>query len=154
MIDYQRLFHTGFIVGDLREGMDRYGASMGVTWAAPRVIEAMRLWRPSGEFEQLRLEYVYSAEGPQHIELLRGSAGSYYDPATEHGFHVGVWVDDVGAETEGLLARGWAIRAAGAGPEDGYGNFSYLAPPNGGMVVELVSQALLPGFEAWWAGAV
>jgi catechol 2,3-dioxygenase-like lactoylglutathione lyase family enzyme len=153
MIDYQRLFHTGFIVGDMREAMDHYGATMGVTWAAPRVIEAMRLWRPTGAFEDLRLEYVYSAEGPQHIELLRGSAGSYYDPATQHGFHVGIWVDDVGAETEGLLAKGWTIRAAGAGPEDGYGHFSYLLPPGGRMVVELVSQALLPGFEEWWAGA-
>ena len=153
MIDYQRLFHTGFIVGDMREAMDHYGAAMGVTWAAPRVVEAMRLWRPSGEFEALRLEYVYSAQGPQHIELLRGSAGSYYDPATQHGFHAGVWVDDVGAETEGLLTRGWAMRAAGAGPRDGYGAISHLLPPGGGMVVELVSQALLPSFEEWWAGA-
>jgi hypothetical protein len=152
MIDYQRLFHTGFIVGDLREGMDRYGAAMGVTWATPRVIEPMRLWRPGGAVATLRLEYVYSAEGPQHIELLKGAAGSYYDPAAQHGFHVGVWVDDVGAETDGLLARGWTLRAAGAGPADRYGAFSYLAPPAGGMVVELVSQALLPGFEAWWAG--
>jgi catechol 2,3-dioxygenase-like lactoylglutathione lyase family enzyme len=153
MIDYQRLFHTGFIVADLRAAMDSYGAAMGVTWAAPRVLEPMRLWRPDGASEELRLEYVYSAEGPQHIELLKGSPGSYYDPATQHGFHVGVWVDDVRGETEALLARGWTLRAAGAAPDEGYGAFSYLLPPTGGMVVELVSQALLPGFEAWWAGA-
>jgi catechol 2,3-dioxygenase-like lactoylglutathione lyase family enzyme len=153
MIDYQRLFHTGFIVADLREAMDSYGAAMGVSWAAPRVLEPMRLWRPHGASETLRLESVYSAQGPQHIELLKGSPGSYYDPANQHGFHVGVWVDDVAAETEGLLARGWTLRAAGAEPRDGYGAFSYLLPPTGGMIVELVSQALLAGFEAWWAGA-
>jgi hypothetical protein len=153
MIDYQRLFHTGFIVPDLRAAMDDYGAAMGVTWAAPRVIEEMNLWRPGG-VERLRLEYVYSAEGPQHIELLCGTVGSYYDPATQHGFHVGVWIEDVAAETERLIAAGWTLRAASAAPNDGYGAFTYLQPPGGGMIVELVSDALLPAFEEWWAGAV
>jgi hypothetical protein len=153
MIDYQRIFHTGFIVRDLREAMNHYGATMGVTWAAPRLLDPLSLWRPGETIEEVRLEYVYSAEGPQHIELLCGSAGTYYDPATQHGFHIGVWVDGVGEETEALITRGWTILAAGAGPRDGYGHFSYLRPPSGGMVVELVEGSLAPSFEAWWAGA-
>jgi hypothetical protein len=152
MIDYQRLFHTGFIVRDLKEAMDRYGLAMGVTWAAPRLLDPLRLWRPGG-VEEVRLQYVYSREGPQHIELLCGSPGTYYDPATQHGFHVGVWADDVGAETRKLADAGWTVVAAGAAPEEGFGNFSYLQPPSGGMVVELVNGAALPAFEAWWAGA-
>ena len=151
MIDYQRLFHTGFIVRDVKAAMDHYGAAMGVTWATPRLLDPLPLWRPGG-VEKVRLEYVYSREGPQHIELLCGSPGTYYDPALHHGFHVGVWTDDVGAETADLAAKGWTVLAAGAAPEDGYGVFSYLQPPGGGMVVELVNAAALPSFELWWAG--
>src|SRR6516165_231857 len=114
MIDYQRLFHTGFIVRDLREAMDRYGAALGVTWAQPRVLEPLGLWRPSHGYQELRLEYVYSREGPQHVELLKGSPGSYYDPETQTGFHVGLWADEVGAETADLAAKGWTVLASGA----------------------------------------
>jgi hypothetical protein len=63
--------------------------------------------------------------------------------------HIGVWVDDVPAETHRLLDEGWHLVAAQAGPEDGFGRFTYLAPPSG-LIVELVDVALKPHFEDWW----
>ena len=39
---------------------------------------------------------------------------------------------------------------AGTTPEEGYGNFAYVQPPNG-MLVELVNDDILPMFEQWWA---
>ena len=60
-------------------------------------------------------------------------------------------VDDVAAETQACLDAGWTLAAAGAAPDDGFGVFTYVVPPSG-YIVELVWSAVLPRFEAWWAG--
>ena len=58
---------------------------------------------------------------------------------------------DVTGEVQAAMARGWTVALAGRPPDDGYGMFAYVQPPNG-MLVELVSDSLLPMFEEWWAG--
>ncbi|MEM9034974.1 MAG: VOC family protein [Actinomycetota bacterium] len=152
MIDYQRLFHTGIRVPDLDAAMDELGESLGITWAAAVSNPAQPVWTPEGGSTTLPLRFVYSAEGPQHIELLEGPAGTIWDGREHPGVHhQGVWVDDVGAETERLVSMGWEVAAAGLPPEDGYGSFSYVVPPNG-TIIELVTAAALPRFEQWWAG--
>jgi len=79
MIDYTRLFHLGVRVPDLAAAMDDIGPSVGVTWAEPRENLAQSLWTPEGGTQEIHLKYTYSAEGPQHIELLEGPAGSFWD---------------------------------------------------------------------------
>ena len=75
-----------------------------------------------------------------------------WDGAVHPGVHhLGVWVDDVGAETQRAVDAGWAVAAAGRSPDEGYGSYSYVVPPSG-PIVELVDAALLPRFERWWAG--
>jgi hypothetical protein len=66
---------------------------------------------------------------------------------------VGVWADDVTAETEALVAGGWSLIGAQKDPArgDGHGVFTYLRPPSG-LIVELVDRAVLPHFERWWSG--
>jgi catechol 2,3-dioxygenase-like lactoylglutathione lyase family enzyme len=64
--------------------------------------------------------------------------------------HVGVWVDDVVAQVEAVLAKGWTVALAAATPDEGYGNFAYVQPPNG-MLVEVVNDDILSMFEQWWA---
>ena len=152
MIDYQRLYHVGFLVPDLRAAMDSHGAAMGLTWAKVRTIESLQVWTPEKGVEHADIEFTYSCEGPQHVEMVSGSKGSLFDASLRAGHHVGLWVDDLAAETAELLALGWTIVAAGAPPADGYGNFAYVLPPGGGLTVELVSSAIKPGFELWWAG--
>jgi len=156
VIDYQRLFHIGIRVPDLGRAMDEIGAGMDVTWAEPRENPAQALWTPDGEAQEIHLKYTYSAEGPQHIELLEGPAGTFWDGHQQPGtHHVGVWADDVQAETERLISLGWTLVGAqhdpGAG--DGVGVFSYLQPPSG-LIVELVDAAVLPHFETWWSAAL
>ena len=65
--------------------------------------------------------------------------------------HFGYWSDDVGADTERLLAEGWTLEMAAGAPEDGYGRFSYVRSPSG-YLLEPVSLAVKPRFERWWAG--
>lgn len=152
MIDYQRIFHTGIRVPDLDAAMVELGESLGVTWASAVTNPAQAVWTPADGAGTLPLRFVYSAEGPQHIELLEGPPGTIWDGREHPGVHhVGLWVDDVAAETERLAAAGWQVAAAGAPPEDGYGAYSYVVPPNG-TIVELVTSAALPRFERWWAG--
>jgi len=156
VIDYQRLFHIGVRVPDLGRAMDEIGASMGVTWAEPRENPAQALWTPDGGAQEIHLKYTYSAEGPQHIELLEGPAGTFWDGRQQSGtHHIGVWADDVQAETDRLITLGWTLVGAqhDPGASDGVGVFTYVQPPSG-LIVELVDAAVLPHFETWWSAAL
>jgi len=156
MTNYQDIFHIGLRVPDLDAAMDELGASMGVTWSAARDNPAQTLWTPDDGLHELRLRYTYSAEGPQHIELLEGPAGSFWDGNDRSGaHHVGIWVDDVGAETATLIESGWTLVGAQKDPtaDGGYGVFSYVQPPSG-LIVELVDRSFLPHFEQWWGAAL
>ena len=156
MIDYQHVFHVGVRVRDLDAAMADLGSSMGVTWAEQRESPAQALWTPELGLQQLHLRYTYSAEEPQHIELLEGPAGSFWDGRREAGaHHLGIWVDSVADETDRLVAIGWTIVGAQRDPSDGmgYGVFSYVQPPSG-LIIELVDRAVLPHFEQWWRAAL
>jgi catechol 2,3-dioxygenase-like lactoylglutathione lyase family enzyme len=98
------------------------------------------------------LRFTYSADGPQHIELLQGTPGSVWDGREQPGLHhVGLWSDDLVGETERMVAAGWTLRLAQRDPAEGYGAFTYVQPPSG-LLVELVSSALKPMFDRWFAG--
>lgn len=149
-IDYQRLYHTGVRVPSLRTAMDEVGPQLGVTWAEVRERD-QAVWTPDRGDHVVPLKYTYSCEGPQHLELLEGEAGSVWDGRTAPGVHhIGVWVDDVAAEADEALRNGWTCAASQHSPDDGFGVFAYVVPPTG-MIVELVHAAALPHFEQWWA---
>lgn len=151
MVDYGRMFHQGVRVPSLEAAMAELSAGLGVTWAEPQDRQ-QPIWTPERGFETVRLKFTYSCEGPQHIELLEGQAGSFWDAAAGSGIHhVGVWTNDVAGETEALMAEGWTLVGSGAPPDKGYGIMTYLQPP-GGLIVELVNELALPRFEQWWAG--
>ncbi len=152
MFDFQEIFHIGIRVPNLEIAMEEMGTSLGVTWAEPIDTPGQNIWTPEDGQQKLPLKFVYSCEGPQHLELLEGPENSIWDGRTDPGVHhVGVWVDDVKEETERLLGLGWRLLAAARSPEDGYSGMSYLAPPNG-TIVELVTSAIKPRFERWWSG--
>lgn len=152
MFDYQRLFHTGIRVPNIEEAMAEIGSTLNVTWATPMHNPAQDAWTPEGGQQTFDLKYAYSAEGPQHIELLESEPGSPWFCGDDPGVHhQGVWVDDVAAEAERCIAAGWSMVVSSRSPEERYGNFAYLKPPSG-MIVEVVNSAALPRFEAWWAG--
>jgi len=151
-VDYTRCYHQGVRVPDLDAAMAELGPALGITWCAPQQRE-QQVWLPEEGEATLPLRFTYSAEGPQHVELLEGPAGSIWDGREAPGLHhVGLWSDDVGGDSEQLLAAGWTLRLAQRPPEDGYGAFTYLQPPTGSLLVELVWSALEPMFARWFAG--
>ena len=154
MIDMREAFHLGVRVVDLNAAMQELGSALDVRWASPRTHDAQPIWTPQRGFQRVPLRFCYSVEGPLHIELLESSGGSFWDGSDAPGnHHVGVWVDDVDAETDRLISLGWSLAACRSDPngDGGYGVFAYLQPPTG-MLVEVVSREILPNFEAWWAG--
>ncbi len=131
--------------------MVEMGAELSLTWCDVQSRQ-QKCWTPEHGSASYQLRFTYSAEGPQHVELLEGAPGSVWFAGDTPGIHhVGVWVDDVVSETNALVAKGWRIAAASKSPEEGYGSFTYVVPPSG-LIVELVDAAALPRFERWWAG--
>ena len=156
MINAQDQFHIGIRVPDLDVAMDELGSGLNVTWAEARDTAEQALWTPETGLQHHHLRYTYSAEGPQHLELLQGPAGSFWDGDDAPGaHHIGIWVDDVAAETSALMDAGWTLRGAQRDPSDGdgYGVFSYIAPPSG-FLVELVDRSYESFFEQWWSAAL
>ncbi len=155
MIDYQQQFHLGIRVPNLEAAMAEYGDGLGLTWSEVRDNPAQTIWTPEAGLQELHLRYTYSGSGPQHLELLEGPPGSVWDGSDCTGaHHIGVWVDDVAADTDRLVASGWSIVGAHSDPSagNGYGVFSYVQPPSG-LIVELVDSSLKAHFEKWWQTA-
>ena len=156
MINAQDQFHIGIRVPDHDIAMDELGSGLNVTWAEARDTAEQALWTPETGLQHHHLRYTYSAEGPQHLELLQGPPGSFWDGVDAPGaHHIGIWVDDVAAETSALVDAGWTLRGAQKDPNEGegYGVFSYIAPPSG-FLVELVDRSYLSFFEHWWSAAL
>ena len=147
------LFHIGFRVADLSVAMKEYGEALGASWALPAEIPDQSLWTPDAGLQFLPLKFVYSIEGPVHIELVSGPEGCIWDGSGDSGIHhVGMWVGDISARVRSLQESGATLMAAARAPSEGFGNYAYLKIPAVG-VIELVSLDVRPRMEAWWAGA-
>ena len=93
------LYHSGFLVEDLEATMALLGAAGLARWTRPREHE-LRI-EVDGRPQVARFRYVYSADGPHHVELIQPLEGAYLQatgPMTFH--HFGFWVDDLGAPDE------------------------------------------------------
>ena len=152
MTNYADCYHQGVRVPSLEPAMEELGAALGLTWCEPQKRD-QAVWIPDRGQMTIPLRFTYSAEGPQHVELLEGAPGSIWDGRDAPGLHhVGLWSEDVVRDTEAYVARGWTVLLGQRPPEDGYGAYAYVQPPDSAMLVELVTAAAQPRFEQWWAG--
>ena len=152
MIDFKEIFHIGIRVPNIHAAMKEMGESLNVTWAELVENPSQSPWTPDDGQQSIPLKFVYSCESGQHLELLEGLPGSFWDGSKNPGVHhFGIWVDDVKTETERLLGLNWELLGAAKSPAAGFGNMTYIAPPNG-TILELVASVNKPRFERWWNG--
>lgn len=146
-------YHTGYVVPALEPAMEEFAAAFGVTWTS---IEdrPMSVTGVDGPV-RTRLRFVYSTQGPHHIELLEAVPDTIWAlPAPERGgsaHHVGVWTDDFANASERLVAAGIPRVLTFNGGDGRALGFAYHRLPNGALV-ELVDAANRPALEAWLAG--
>lgn len=152
MIDLSRIYHTGMAVADIDAACASVGAALGLRWAPIREFDPLPFWTPEEGSHEVRVRATYSVGSPVAMEIVQGTGG-FYDPRrAPDARHIGLWVDDLRAEADALVAQGWTVRAANAAPQDGYGMIAYLEAPMGGMLIELVSMDLKPAIDEWMAG--
>ena len=131
--------------------MATYSAAMGLSWAVPTQLQ-LKYWTPEKGAEEYAHYVTYSRQGPHYVEIQAGAPGSFYDAGLRAAIHIGLWTDDIAADTDALVRQGWQLAIAGASPDDGYGTFSYLSHADGDLMVELVSTQIKPQLEAWIGG--
>jgi catechol 2,3-dioxygenase-like lactoylglutathione lyase family enzyme len=153
-LDWGEVFHVGIRVADLAAAQQEFTESLGLSWTVPATMP-MKTWAPDEGYRRDQLTISFSTAGPVHVELMVGSAGSYWDAAL-HGtglHHIGVWVEDVTKVNTDLVGKGWTVELAGRSPEEGYGGFTYVRSP-AGVLVE--PETFLGGarerFDKWYAG--
>lgn len=144
------VYHVGFVVPDLEAAIDVMSTVLGVPFTAPMALPFTALQTPDGP-RDVPLRFAYSTR-PVHVELIESAPGTLWDfDDRQRGHHLGVWADDVAAESDRLEGVGLE-RLWWAEGEDGRLAFSYHATPFGFYLelVDTVAKAFYPG----WFGSV
>jgi catechol 2,3-dioxygenase-like lactoylglutathione lyase family enzyme len=147
--DATAVTHTALAVPDLDEAMAAYSASLGLSWARPQAA-TMHIRSTSGD-QAVPIRFTYSVEGPPHLELIEGEAGSVWAP-TPGLHHVGVWTDALAEDAAALEANGLPVEVAGLSRSGrSPSGFTYHRSMHG-LRIELVDDRSRPAFERWFAG--
>ncbi len=130
-------YQVGIIVPALEPAMEELSTGLGLTWGT--IVEIAYVAEP--------VRFVFSVQGPPHIELIEGAPGGPWDTTGAPRMdHIGCWSADVQTEKHELEARGLPIDVDG----EALGNpiFTYHRAPASGMRVELVSESVRERFYA------
>ncbi len=141
--------HTALAVPDLEKAMSGYGKALGLTWARPQQ-RAIRIRVAAGDLTT-EIRFTYSRQGPPHLELIEGAAGTIWAPVSGL-HHIGLWSDQLESDAAQLEHRGMALEVAGLSRSGRQpSGFTYHRSTHG-LRVELVDAAARPAFERWFAG--
>jgi hypothetical protein len=144
-----RIYHVGIVVADLDAAMAELGETAGLRWGKVQRY-ALEYGTPAGP-RVFDPSFVISLDGPPHVELLGQLAGSMWAELGLH--HLGLWSDDVPAESAALAARGCAWESALMDAEGRPAGGCYHRLAAAGVRVELVSRAnSAPALTRYLAG--
>jgi hypothetical protein len=140
-------FHVGIVVDDFEGTVATLSDLFGYEWC-DEMGAATPVRLPTGD-DVFHLSFVYSKTSPR-LEIIRAVPGTFWQPvvgSTIH--HVGYWSDDVAADAADLERRGYVWEASGLRP-DGVAYWTFHRN-TAGFRTELVSRALQPVLEQYWA---
>jgi len=139
-------FHVGIVVDDLQAALAELTDLFGYEWCSLLAVETPVVL--GDEEILLGLTFAYSKSTPR-IEVIQSIPGTLWVPAATSGVHhLGYWSDDVAADAERLMKRGYAREATGIRP-DGEPVWAYHRSASGPRI-ELVSRQLQGGLEQYW----
>lgn len=142
--------HVGLTVPDLEATMASLGAALDLAWCEVLAWD-MAVWTPDG-VQDVHCRFTYSA-GPQpRFELLQSVRGTLWDADGPTAHHVGYWSSDLRADGAALEDEGHRLMGTLADEPGCPTGFAYYQHRDGGPLLELVDDALVPRFERWWAG--
>ena len=146
MLRGEDLYHTGIVVEDFDESLDRLASQAGHIFAEPMKYD-VRLRTPSGE-TTVELLVTYSCGTGPLIEVIRAVPGTHWLPVAGSGLHhLGYWSDDIDGDSAALAAAGLPLEAAGLGPDDQVVYAYHYV--QGGIRIELVDRAMKPVIDQW-----
>jgi Glyoxalase/Bleomycin resistance protein/Dioxygenase superfamily len=146
-----RVYHVGFVVPDLTEGIAAMEAILGVPFTAPMELPMPVVHSSQGKHE-ITIRYAYSTQ-PAHVELIESVPGTLWDfDDPDRCHHLGVWTDDVAAESDRLAAMGMPATWWGQDEDTGHRFFSFHRTPFG-FYIELVDSVAKPFYPSWFGAA-
>jgi hypothetical protein len=131
-------FHIGFVVADLDQAMDEFGACLGLTWR-PVMSASLELVDGDGKTESVTSRFAYSAGGPPAIELIQAVPGTIFESSGSPFHHIGYWADDLVTQSAQLVERGCPLGGTLAGQDGRPSRFALHRAP-WGFNVELVDR--------------
>jgi hypothetical protein len=138
-------FHVGIVVDDLQAALVELTDLFGYEWCSLLSVETPVVL--ADEERMLGLTFAYSKSTPR-IEVIQSIPGTLWIPAATSGVHhLGYWSDDVAADAERLMERGFAREATGIRAGEPVWAYHRSA---GGPRIELVSRQLQGGLEQYW----
>lgn len=141
------LYHSGYLVADLEELRDRLVGLGQRYWTPPKDHE-LRI-RVHDEERTIRFRYVYSAEGPHHLELIQPVAGGYLRSDGPMSFHhLGYWVDDLAAGLDAASDHGLTLECLFL-DDAGQPKVAYLLDASG-IRHEMVPRSHQPVMQERW----
>jgi hypothetical protein len=131
-------FQAGIIVEDFDAAMAELTAMLGVRWSGP--IQRDDIW-PGFRMAQ-------TIDGPLHIELCCGPAGSPWDPAGGPRLdHLGFWTDDIEEDKKELeKVPSVELELGGLAGIP----FAYYRGTASGLKAEIVDASLKPVWRDRW----
>jgi hypothetical protein len=141
------LYHVGIVVPDIEMAKARFTDLLGISWGPVVNTESIDLRDGEGIELVLPNTLCYSTE-PPYLELVLEVPGSVWE-CNEHSnlHHIGVWSDDLHAETsrysDELVCP---LQLCGRDADGRLQQFAYHRDPLG-VRIELVDAAMKPMME-------
>lgn len=145
-------YHHGIVVADLASATAAAARELGLTFTDPWTA-AQRIRTRDG-VQEVEFTFVYSAEGPVHLELIQQMPGTLWvTEGVADVHHLGYWSDDIAGDGEALEAGGMEL-AFEHEPDEGQASGYRYYRSALGYYVELVHSSMRGPMENLWAAAL
>jgi hypothetical protein len=136
-------YHIGIATNDLEASMRDVTAALGLSWTAPNSGDTLM----HGVDGRVQMQPIScsSREGPVHIDLIKGHAGTLWEVAAPEIHHVAYRTDDLAGDIIDFEEAGWRLEITVPDPDGRPSIFAYVVRDDG-LRVELVEHGI---YEAY-----